>query len=551
MAELVINQYQYKKETGFDIFEDYLFPKLQLASWKMHGPFALKVGENIYLGGRFHERGYHQGRVIPTNMKPIYIRPYFLFEPQPEKAYPDLASAITELADKELVVDYDIPVAFYTQLLGKIELKFKPNSPQINSRILEQPVDAVEKLLNNSYHAAAKLAEEIMEDKKIPQISSLSKFMERSFPSRFAVLDRYMGENDIQAIIATSPLNVQELAAVPQRTNEGGILAMYIKGGDEVIILHTDELKELRKGRSGILNAPQFLSLVPDGVIGVEDEDMGMGQLIGLGLDSKKVKFASTLLRDWREEIAGADLPFYILCALSTSHAIERALGEAEHRYREDWFVTEEDIFAFFKASVDSFKNKYGIPFSHEIYFANLHSGNRSESPSSYKPGYQLTAANNSIKYDTGIKMYDSYGFLRGVSDLARTLCFNEAGQTVYEYLEKVQLEQGIPAAVPGATGEDVYLAACRGVDKYLDDIKQKNLVPASIIHLEDVYSRDVGHTMGKEEPANLCFKKGEKAQFKVGMICCFELQWGYRGHGFGIEDSFVITEEGPVIFSR
>ena len=54
-------------------------------------------------------------------------------------------------------------------------------------------------------------------------------------------------------------------------------------------------------------------------------------------------------------------------------------------------------------------------------------------------------------------------------------------------------------------------------------------------MHLEDVYARDTGQTMGKEEPANLCFKR-EKARLKVRMVCCFELQWGYRGHGFGIE---------------
>ena len=207
------------------------------------------------------------------------------------------------------------------------------------------------------------------------------------------------------------------------------------------------------------------------------------------------------------------------------------------------------DIFNFFNERVDFFKERYGIPFAHSIYFANLHSGSRSESPSCHKPDFALKESNNSVKYDTGIKMYDSFGFLRGVSDLARTLCFNKPGQEVYEILEQAMLENGIPAARPGACGEDVYLASCRAINQRLEGVKKKSLVPASIMHLEDVYARDTGHTMGKEEPANLCFKKGEKARLKVGMVCCFELQWGYRGHGFGIEDSFVITEKGLIIF--
>ena len=50
MSELVINQFRFKKETGFGIFEDFLFPKLQLASWKMHGHFAIE-SRGYYLSG--------------------------------------------------------------------------------------------------------------------------------------------------------------------------------------------------------------------------------------------------------------------------------------------------------------------------------------------------------------------------------------------------------------------------------------------------------------------------------------------------------------------
>ena len=126
-----------------------------------------------------------------------------------------------------------------------------------------------------------------MTDLKIAQREALNAFMKLPAPPRLLCWIISSGKWP-QGDYCHLALNVQELAAVPQRNNEGGILALYIAGSKEVVLLVSEEMQELRKGRAGVLRAPEFAGLIPEGVIGIENEDMGMGNLIGLGLKTAK-----------------------------------------------------------------------------------------------------------------------------------------------------------------------------------------------------------------------------------------------------------------------
>ncbi|HHY37460.1 MAG TPA: M24 family metallopeptidase [Clostridia bacterium] len=551
MAELIINPHKIRRETGLDLFEDFLFPKLQLASWKMHGPFLLKVGKNTYAFGRMHERGYFQGKVLPTDFKPTYFRAYFLFEPGPEVIHPDASKAIADLCGGEsLIAGYDLPVAFYNQLRGKVDLRFKENSCAPQGSVVRVSTEYVEAALNTLREEVGRVASTLVDGLCTDKKAILKEAMKVSGRGRFKLLDKYLQNNGLSAVIVSSPLNVQEIAGVPQKTNRGGVYALYAKDGNEVAVLVTDEAGILRQGDGGILKCAEFSKLIPEGVIGFEDEDLGMGAFIGLGLESRPVKPASSILRDWREEWAGNDLAFYIVAGMATKDAIEMALQETHRRVAEQLPISEADVYGFYTFQLQRFMDNYGVPLTHEVYFANLHSGNRSESPSCFK-NYPVTKASNSLKLDTGVKLYDNYGYLRAVSDIARTLCFDEVGKEVYDLLEHTMLEKGIPAAVPGATGEDVYMASCAEINANIPFLRDRGFIPVTIDKLEEVYTRDVGHLLGKEEPANLCFKRGEMSRFKPGMVGCYELQWGYRRYSLGIEDSFAVTEEGPIVFTR
>ncbi|QUL99251.1 MAG: M24 family metallopeptidase [Candidatus Fermentithermobacillus carboniphilus] len=550
MAELIINPFRIRQETGLDVFRDFLFPKLQLASWKMHGPFIVKTQQGTFAFGRMHERGYFQGMILPGDIKIGYFRPYFLFAPGPERPYPDAVAAIhAACGDEELIVDYETPVALYESIRKTVNTRLPEKFQLVSGTVFKQSTDAVEQLLNSLRPQLTAIAGSLVDTLKTDKKTILKQYLDLSGFGRFEVLDRYLLEHKLAGVIVTSPLNVQEIAGIPQRWNRGGIIALYQTGKREVTVVFTNKLGTMRQGH-GVVDVPRFRALLPDGVIGIEEEDMSVGEYLGLGLDSRETVPASAIIRDWREEWAGNDLAAYIIAGLASIRGIEAALDETSRRVREGWPVNEKDVYGFYINRIDEFMDAHGVPLTYEVYFANLHSGNRSESPSCYKD-YLVTRHSNSLKFDSGIKLYDESGFLRGVSDVARTACFNREAESLYGLLEKIMLETGIPAAKANATGSDVYKVSCGAVDQKLDFIRTLGLIPLHIEHLSDVFTRDVGHVMGKEEPANLCFAKNDQRRLKPGMIGCFEWQWGYKRHSIGVEDSFVVTTDGPAIFTR
>lgn len=552
MAELINNPLKIKKETGFDIFEDFLFPKLQLASWKMHGPFIVKVGKKEYMFGRMHEKGYFQGKVIPTDLVPTYFTPYFLFEPDDTIVYNNAVEGIIKcIGDEKLIVDFDIPMALYENLNKKVELQIgSENNKKIKGSISKKPINQIEDELNYLRFETSENVSKMIDTLETDNKSVLKQYLELDGKGRFNLLNKYMKSNNLSSIIATSRLNVQELAGVPYRSNYGGVIAIYNANENFVYTITTNEYGMLNSGTSGILDVPGVESIIADGIIGIEEEDMGLGIFTGLGLENKDVVSSSKFLRDWREEWAGNDLQFYIIAGLATRNGIESSLAEAKRRVSTGIPISESEVYNLHMLKVEEYLSKYKIPLTFELYFANLHSGNRSESPSCFKE-YEITEKNNTVKFDTGIKLFDNYGYLRAVSDIARTICFNDDAQDVYDMFEKVMLETGIPASKIGASGNDVYMETCKEINNHIGFLKEIKFIPEDIEYLEKIYTRDVGHTVGKEEPANLCFKKDEEKILKEGMVACYEIQWGYKRHSFGTEDSYVITNEGPIIFTR
>lgn len=552
MAELIINPLKIKDETGFDIFEDFLFPKLQLASWKMHGPFVLKVGKTSYMFSRMHEKGYFQGKVMPLDLKPTYFRPYFLFEPDDTFVYNDAVEGIIEcIGDESLVVDYDIPILLYDQLKEKVNLEVNPKSSEnVVGNISKKLITTIESEFNFVRAETVDATLDIIDTLKTDKKAVLKRYIDSDGKGRFDLLNKYMKSNGLSAIIATSRLNVQEIGGIPYKNNLGGIISIYIADNDYVFNINTNEYGMLRSGNSGILNVSGIVEVLPNGTIGIEEEHLGLGTFIGLGLENKKVIPASKILRDWREERAGNDLQYYIIAGMATRHGIESSLAEAKRRVDAGMPVSESDIYSLHTLKVDEFLSKYKLPLTNELYFANLHSGNRMESPSCYKE-YDITKKNNTVKFDTGIKLYDNHGYLHAVSDIARTICFNDEAQKAYEIFDKIMLTVGIPAIKVGASGHDVYMETCKEINKHMEFLKEINLVPKNITNLEDVYARDLGHLLGKEEPSSLCLQKDETQTFKPGMVGCYEIQWGYNRHSFGTEDSFIVTDEGPINFTR
>ena len=78
-------------------------------------------------------------------------------------------------------------------------------------------------------------------------------------------------------------------------------------------------------------------------------------------------------------------------------------------------------------------------------------------------------------------------------------------------------------------TGEDTYWL---GLSPLAKDLSLKN-----------EYSRDIGHTISKEESHSISCEKGNtRQQCEAFILGCIEYQWLYAKHAIGIEDMFLVT---------
>lgn len=554
MAEIINNPQKIKSETGYYTFEDFLFPRLQLAGWKMQGPFMVKTAGMRYMFGRMHEKGYWQGKSLPLDISPQYFTPYFLFKPDATTVYKNSVAGIRDVVPngEAVEVNFDAPVALYNLLKNTFDnVIVKPADAEFTGTVCSKKTSQVEKELNYLRDELNAIGHELVKELATDKKEVLHRYLDQDYFGRFKMLDKYMDEYGFAAVIVTSGLNVQEIAGMPQKHYMDGCIAVYIKGSEDLQIVTTNEFGLLRGQKNGILKINGQDIVLPEGKIGIEEEHMGMGIYLGLGLDKKDTDYASVMLRDWREEWGGHDLASYIIAGLSVRRGLNKAMDHLEYCVEKGISICEKDIYNIHMKTINDFLDAYNVPLVCEEYFANLHSGNRFESPSCYKENYYITKDNNTVKFDTGIRLYDQWGYLRAVSDIARTSCFHEDARKVYEIFEGIMLNVGIPIANIGNTGNDIYMAACTAINEHFNYFKSIDLLPPEIEKLEDIYARDVGHLMGKEEAANHCFKKGETRKFKANMIGCFEIQWGYNRHSFGCEDSFITTEEGPIIFTR
>ncbi len=147
--------------------------------------------------------------------------------------------------------------------------------------------------------------------------------------------------------------------------------------------------------------------------------------------------------------------------------------------------------------------------------------------------------------------MYDERGFLRAASDVARSVTGGAAAADFYARLDQGLTDVVIDACRPGRTGDDVFRAAADWLEPQRSELVAAGFAPAADVPFSTMIARDVGHLLGKQEPATVIFAKGNDRDLRPGMVAAAELQWPFRGHCFGVEDMFLVTDREPVNLTR
>ena len=529
------------QEFGCSVRDNFLMAVRSLDNPRAVTPFLLEVGRRRF-GLFLHvEKGNVQAARLPPDIEPVYYRPYFTFEPSERSpsVYSTLGDAVTAVAagENSIVVDQRLPVAVVDELATHFSVRLEAGLALGPVTARAAPHEEVLARLDRHRPAAAQTAHRLLEASPIRQ--RIEPYLEGSKDLRFDMLDRYLDEAGLAAVIVSSDLNVQEIAGVPARSKRHPLAVLYQPGEPAWII----EAGRGENGRGFASAAAALSELCSAGTIGVESESVDCGTYLAFDLSNRETSPADLLLRRWRDRNTLPDLPFYIIATRASACAIDGALEFARHAIDGRQPVTEMDAFAVYMAKIRGFVSEAMPNLRVARTLTNFHVTARTMFPANPAP-YPLNDGANALKVDAGCWLFDEEGVVLGCSDIARTLALSEAGAELYQVFKQNVRNVLIPSAAAGKMGQDMHDT---GVEAVWGK-RQRLSSNALFVDFDEPnvsYNRDVGHLLGKNNLAHLRFAHGDQERLQEGMIACCEYQWPLDGYAIAYEDTCLVTPEG------
>lgn len=546
---VVSNDYRTVLErTGFDAWYHSLPPKLGIDQFRTVLPtmVAPEGGEATIVAKEIDRTNLE---TLAGGFRFVFHTPYFTFDrvESPSDAAPDLPSAVASLLDGGAELDPRMSVSLYDELARAL-----PGSSRLARPAFVRPLNCyrvprslVDELARPAREAALPGARRYLEE--MGSAKQAEPWLVRPPAGALATLDRLMTAAGLDAVLASTPVNVQGLSGVPATLLGQDTWALYERGAPDVLVLARRETPWL-----GLPEAAPFdgaaVSTMFGGTLGYEELDLAKEAADGLGLADRGVP-ASRLLRRWREASSWEDLSFYVLGAQVTVRAIEAALGVVRDAVRRGEPVTELDAYTRYRAVVADEISSRRLPIRVRTYFTHTHAGSRSLIPAR-ATDYRM-APLTSLKIDAGLEVYDAGGSLRAASDVTRSALGNQAALDAYELFDRVLVDDVIAACRPGRTGDQVFRSGADALEPHHGDLASAGLCPDDGVPFADAIGRDIGHLLGKQEPATVVFQRGNDDVFEPGMLAAAELQWPYHDHCIGVEDVFMTTDAEPLNLTR
>ena len=441
--ELITDLRAIRKEIGLRLEESSLYPRLNLDAFKDVTPILIKKGRKDYAllvkeveTGNFTRGGAAEPVIKKRKVKIIYYSSYFTWDRVARKRAmfpPDEPAGLTRAFKvKTLEVHPDMALDRFRRLGRAFELAFA--SPPVLPgktwvyRLKKQGVEAAFLEKRGAVNRWALRAVERDLEMSPNDRATVKKFLSLPPFKSFKVLDSLMKAGGIQGILASSPINLQEMTGIPSDRLGEGLLGLYARGN--AYLLSPRPLGNLKRAKAeGIYATLKEAThrLAGNEPLGVEEKNLDIGRALTLGLDH--LKNASNLFRAWREVRSGQDLGAYIMGALGTKVAMEGALAMAEKKLAAKKPVYEKDVEKKFYRLLKEYERKARTPLRMEPYFMVLHAGVRTPYPS--LPGFfRLSKKMKTLKLDAGILVKDR-GLILACSDLARSIAIDLRGKNL------------------------------------------------------------------------------------------------------------------------
>ncbi|MGH3500870.1 MAG: M24 family metallopeptidase, partial [Nocardioidaceae bacterium] len=381
----------------------------------------------------------------------------------------------------------------------------------------------------------------------LPAAPALREWLARPAADVLAGLDALMGAAGIGAVLASSPVNVQELTGIPACLLTDGVWALYQREAPEVHVLARRELPWMTLPEPATCDATTVRALAGGATLGYEELDLTRRAHAGFGLDAYGATPASRVLRRWREQRSYEDVAYYLLGAQITRAGIDAAMGLTEGGMTTGHHATELDAYQQYRATVADHVAK--LPIRVRTYFTHTHAGDRSHIPA--RATTHPISPKTSLKIDAGLEIYDERGYLRAVSDITRSAVGTPEATDFYQLLDRTLLHDVLPACRAGRTGGEVFTTGMNSLDQHRTWLVDTGFCPPADRPLTETFGRDIGHLLGKQEPATVVFEKDDTATLEAGMVAAAEIQWPYHDYCIGTEDVFLITDNEPINLTR
>jgi Xaa-Pro aminopeptidase len=537
------------EQTGFDGLEHSLPPKLAVDGYRASIPLmAVSPDRAPLLFLREIDRTNVE-RLSHGGASLVWYAPYFTFGGLPERGevYVDLLSAIRANLTGEATLDPEMPFELHRALQegagGTADLSVRFHPPNHHYVVSCNEVDfAFAGGRSQLKEAAALFATDLNAD-------LLRPWLDRQPEDRFAQLDRLMEAAGLDALLFSSSLSIQDTTGLPLREIGDGAWAIYPAGSPVVHLLSRHEFRSLDLPLAQKADSRSVRDLAGGARVGFEEVALSYAAWKEFGLDELEAEPATSLMRRWRELRGWEDLAAYIIGAQLTLEAIEGAVGFVEAELGAERPVTELNAYERYRSRIGAFIRKHQLPIRVRTYFTHTHAGDRSHFPASATP-HHITS-DSSLKIDGGLEIYDSRGMFLGVSDITRSAVGSQRAKAFYALLDRALLEGAIATCGPGVKGSEIFAAGLRFLEPYRADIIDAGLMPASDLPMEDLFTRNIGHLIGKQEPATVEFKSSDHGTVEAGMIAAAEFQWPYAKFCIGVEDIVLITDDGPINLTR
>ncbi|MEA2498676.1 MAG: hypothetical protein QOH26_1081 [Actinomycetota bacterium] len=483
-----------------------------------------------------------------SDVRVLFHNPYFTFDAslEPTDAVEDVVAAAKSVAAPSARLDSKMPVEPHDRLVN--EAGFRPEEPTLfvvpgYHYSITRP--AVAASFARSFATIVGHARPRIE--ALGVTAALAPFLDGDSDDSFGPLDEMLEGAGIDVLVASSPLNVQELTGFPMGTLRDDVWAIVERDSDEVQVLSRRELPWLApaENRRETDYASRFATI---GVIGYEERDLSVAAARGFGIDLATARPATDLLRRWRERRSWRDVPYYVVAADVTLRGVMAALQLVTNVLDRGGDVTELDAYRRYRQTVRGIITDESLPIRVESYFTHTHAGNRSLLPAR-ATDFSLKGL-TSLKIDAGLLLYDEFGMYRAVSDITRSVVGSDEGRWLYDLLHQTLVTDAIGSCKPGVTGEEVFRAGMAALEPHRNEIVSAGFAPPGP-SLTDGFKRDIGHLLGKQEPATVGLKLGAAGTLEPGMVGAAEFQWPFRDHCIGVEDVFLVTEGEPVNLTR